>query len=67
MNGSKNLDLMLRSQRSYFKMSGLGYEKEENEKSSKSYQSKVPVCIHCFKKVHISEKCFSQEKQGNRK
>ena len=36
INGSKNLDLMLGSQRPYFEKLGLGYEKEENEKLSKS-------------------------------
>ena len=50
VNSSKNLDLMLGSQRPYFKKSGLGYKKEENEKLSKSSQSKVPTCIYCFKK-----------------
>ena len=36
VNGSKNLDLMLGSQRSYVDKMGLGYEKEEDEKLAKN-------------------------------
>ena len=36
VNGSKNLDLMLGSQRPYFERSKLGNEKEENGKLPKS-------------------------------
>ena len=63
-NGSKNLDLMLGSQRPYFekKKIGLGYEKEENKESSKNSQNKVPVCIYCFKKGYSSKKYFSLRK-----
>ena len=67
VNSSKNLDLMLGSQRPYFEKSRLGYEKEENEKLSKSSQGKVPTCIYCFKKGHSSEKCFSRRKAKKQK
>ena len=67
VNGSKNLDLMLGSQRPYFDKTGLGYEKEQDEKLSKSSQSKVPICIYCFKKGHSSEKCFSRRKAKRQK
>ena len=43
INGSKNLDLMLGSQRPYFEKSSLGYGKEENKESSKNSQSKTLV------------------------
>ena len=67
VNGSKNLDLMLGSQRPYFNMTGLGYKKEENEKLSKNPQSKVPTCIYFFKKGHSSEKCFLTRKAKRQK
>ena len=67
VNDSKNLDLMLGSQRSYFEKLGLGYDKEENEKLSKSSLGKVLTCIYCFKKGHSSEKCFSRRKAKKKK
>ena len=67
VNGSKNLDLMLGSQRPYFEKSGLRYEKEENKKLPKSSQSKAPTCIYCFKKGHSSKKCFSRRKAKKQK
>ena len=45
VNGSRNLDLMLRSQRPYFDKTGLGFEKEDDEKSPNS-QSKIPTYIY---------------------
>ena len=67
VNGSKNLDLMLGSQGLYFEKSRLAYEKEENAKSFKSSQSKVPIYIYCFKKSHSFEKCFSRRKAKKQK
>ena len=67
VNCSKNLDLILGSQRPYFEKLGLGYEKEENAKSFKSSKSKVPLCIYYFKKSYSSEKCFSQRKAKKQK
>ena len=52
VNGSKNLDLMLSSQKPYFDKTGLGFKKEINEKSSKDCQNKIPTCIYCFKNGH---------------
>ena len=45
VNGSKNLDLMLGSQRLYFDKTGLGLEKEGDEKQYKNSQNKIPTCI----------------------
>ena len=56
VNGFKNLDLMLGSQRPYFDKMRLEFEKEDDEKPSKNSQSKVPACIYCFKKGHSSKK-----------
>ena len=67
VNGSKNPDLMLGSQRPYFDKTGLGYEKEENEKLSKNPQSKIPTCIYCLKKRHSFKKCFSRRKAKRQK
>ena len=53
---------MLGSQRPYFDKTGLGFEKEEDEKSSKESQNKISSCIYCFKKGHSSERCFSRRK-----
>ena len=58
VNGSRNLDLMLKGQRSYFAKTGLGFEKEDNKKSPKNSQRKIPTRIYCFKKGHPSEECF---------
>ena len=55
MNGSKNLDLMLGSQRPYFDKMGLGFEKEDDEKLAKNSQSKIPTCIYYFKKFSRSK------------
>ena len=62
VNGFKNIDLILGSQRPYFEKLGLGYEKEENEKASRSSQDNVPICIYCFKMGHSSEKYLSRRK-----
>ena len=67
VNGSKNLDLMLGSQRPYFDKTGLGYEKEEDGKLPKNSQSRVLTCIYCFKKGHSFEKCFSRRKAKRQK
>ena len=67
MNGSKNLDLMLGSQRPFFEKSGLGYEKKENKDPPKSSQNKVPTCIYYFEKGHSSEKYFSRRKVKKQK
>ena len=53
VNGSKNLDLILGSQRPYFDTMGLGFEKEDDEKSFKDSQNKIPTCIYYFKKGHF--------------
>ena len=58
VNGSKNLDLILGSQRPYFEKLGLGYEKKEDEDPPKSSKNRVPTYIYYFKKGHSSEKCF---------
>ena len=62
VNGFKDHDLILGSQRSYSENSGLGYEKKEIAKSFKSSQSKDPIRIYCLKKGHSFEKCFSLRK-----
>ena len=63
VNGSKNLDQMLGSQRPYFDKTGLGFEEEDDEKLAKNSQSKILICICYFKKGHSSEKCFSRRKE----
>ena len=50
------------SQRPYSDKTGLGFENEVDEKSSKDSQNKIPTCIHCFKNRHSFEKCFSKRK-----
>ena len=67
INGSKNLDMMLGSERLYFYKTGLGFEKEKDEKSSKDSQSKISSCIYCFKKGHTSKRCFSRRKAKRQK
>ena len=66
-NDSKNLDLMLGSQRPYLNKMGLGYEKEKNKKLSKNSQSKVPTCIYYFMNGYFSKKCFSRRKAKDRR
>ena len=58
---------MLGSQSPYFDKKGLGFEKEDDKKSPKNSQSKIPICIYCFKKGHPSEKCFSRRKAKRQK
>ena len=58
---------MLGSQKPYFEKLGLGYEKEENEKLSKSSQGKAPTCIYFFKKGHSYEMCISRRKAKKQK
>ena len=67
VNGSKNLDLMLGSQKPYFDKIGLGFEKEVNYKTSKDSQNKFPTCIYYFKKGHSSERCLSKRKSKRQK
>ena len=50
VNGSKNLDLMLGGQKSYLDKTVLGFEKEDDEQSSKDSSYQTPACICCFKK-----------------
>ena len=67
VNSSKNLDLMLGSQRPYFDKTRLGFEKEDVKKLAKNSQSKIPTCIYCFKKEHSFEKCFSRREAKRQK
>ena len=67
VNGSKNLDLMPSSQRPYSDKTGLGFENEVDEKSSKDSQNKIPTCIYYFKKGRSSKKCFSRRKAKRQK
>ena len=67
VNGAKNLDLMLGSQRPYFDKTRLGFEKQEDKKASIDSQSKNFSCIYCFKKGHTSERCFSRRKAKRQK
>ena len=53
---------MLGGQKPYLDKTGLGFEKEDDERSSKASQNQIPACIYCFKKGHTSEKCFSRRK-----
>ena len=62
VNGSKNLDIILGGQRPYLDKTRLGFEKEEDNKSSKESHNKIPACIYCFKKGHTSEIYFSRRK-----
>ena len=62
VNGSKNLDLMLRGQKPYLDKTRLGFEKEDDERSSKVSQNQIPACIYYFRKQHTYEKCFSKRK-----
>ena len=67
INGSKNLDMMLGGQRPYLDKTRLGFEKEEDEKSSKESYNKIPACIYRFKKGHTSKRCFSRRKAKRQK
>ena len=67
VNGSRDLDLMLGCQRPYFDKTGLGFEKEDNEKSPKNSQRKIPTCIYCYKMGHLSKKCFSRKRQKDKR
>ena len=62
INSSKNLDLMLGGQKPYLDKTGLGYEEEVYEGSSKDSQHKIPTCIYCFKRGYYFEKYFSRRK-----
>ena len=62
VNGSKNLDLMLGGQKPYFGQTGLGFEKGDDEQSSKDSSYQILGCIYCFKKGHSSERCISRRK-----
>ena len=66
VNGSKNLDLMLGSQKPDLDKTGLGFEEEVYEGSSKDSQHKIPGCIYCFKRGHSSKKCFFRTKARQR-
>ena len=48
--------MMLGGQKPYLDKIGLGFEKEDDMKSSKESQNQIPACIYCFKKGHTSEK-----------
>ena len=48
INDFKNLDMMLGGQRPYLDKIGLGFEKKEDEKSSKESHNKIPTCIYYF-------------------
>ena len=67
VNGSKNLELMLGSQRPYFHKTELGFEKEDDMKPAKNSQRKIPTFIYCFKKRHSFENAFLKEKQKDRR
>ena len=67
VNGSKNLDMMLGGQKPYLDKTGLGFEKEDDEKSSKESQKEIPTCIYCFKKGHTFENCFPIRKAKKQK
>ena len=58
---------MLGSQRPYFDKTGLGFEKEDDEKSPNNSQNKIPTCIYRFKKGNSSEKFFSKRKLKRQK
>ena len=45
----------------------LGFEKEDNEKSTKHSLNKISTYIYCFKKGHSSENCFSKRKTKRQK
>ena len=53
---------MLRGQKPHLDKTGLGYEGEVNEKSSKDSQFIISTCIYYFKRGHSSKKCFSRRK-----
>ena len=63
VNGSKNLGLMLGSQRPYVDKIGLGFEKEEDEKSSEDSQSKISSCILALRRNTLLKEAFLEEKQ----
>ena len=54
-------------QRPYLDKTGLGFEKEEDEKSSKESQNKIFTCIYYFKKGYTSKRCFSRKKAKRQK
>ena len=49
--------MMLGGQKPYLDKTGLGFEKEDDEKSSKESQNEIPTCIYYFKKGHTFENC----------
>ena len=64
VNGSRNLDLMLGSQRPYFDKTGLGFENEDDEKSSKNSQSKnLPIYIALRRDTHLKNALKKKSKK----
>ena len=63
VNGNKDLDLMFGSQRPYFDKTRLWYEKEEDEKLSKSSQSKVPTCIYVLRTNTLLKNAFKKKRK----
>ena len=49
---------MLGGQKPYLDKTGLGFEKVDDEQSSKDSLYQILACIYCFKKGHSSERCF---------
>ena len=64
--GTKNLDLILGGQKPYFDKTGLGYEKEEDEKSSKESQNNLHAFI-ILRRDTLLKDAFSEGKQEDRK
>ena len=59
--------MMLGGQKPYLDKIGLGFEKEDDMKSSKESQNQIPACICCLKMGHTSKKCFSRRKAKKQK
>ena len=53
--------MILGGQKLYLDKTGLGFEKEDDMKSSKESQNQILACIYCFKKGHTSEKMLLQK------
>ena len=53
---------MLGGQKPYLDKIGLGFEKGDDEQSSKDFSYQIPACVYYFKKGHSSKRCLSRRK-----
>ncbi len=59
VNGKKNLNMLLGSQRWMYDKAGIGYNENDNEKSFENYSKNMgnSLCTYCGRHTHFSDSC----------